>query len=535
MFSKNDLNTRTIPSEQTNSSDSRAQQGTRGLQPREAVAPATLGSAAAFARLGLIPEICRALATEGYENPTEIQERSIPDLLKGRDLLGCAQTGTGKTASFALPVLQLLNTSGRPSSASPRGMGQKPRALVLAPTRELAIQVKESFDTYGGHLKLKTGVILGGVGMDSQIKMLRQGLDILVATPGRFLDLQAQKALFVDKIEILILDEADRMLDMGFLHDVKKIIRSLPEKRQNLLFSATMPDEIERLALSILRNPLKVSVNPVSSVNTTIDQSVYFVKQSAKKSLLLHLLNNLDMPRTLVFTRTKSTANRVSKFLMQHGVTAEAIHGNKSQNARQNALNNFKSGSAKVLVASDLAARGLDVEGITHVVNLDLPNVYETYVHRIGRTGRAQATGQAIAFCSSEERAWLKGIEKLIAQKIRVISDHPFQAPAKTDDLHVESRDPLSGTSARGRVPTSQHRGQRSGTERHRPQQEKRSSHGQRSGSRPNPVKSEGGASEAPKVQGNSPRAARLGQQPVPGRSPARRRNRSSRPRTESP
>jgi ATP-dependent RNA helicase RhlE len=381
----------------------------------EAENPKTSG----FAPLGLIEPLLKAVAAEGYTDPTPIQRQSIPHILAGRDILGCAQTGTGKTAAFALPTIQLLELN--------KSAHRKFRALILAPTRELAIQIGESFGNYGAHAKIKYAVIFGGVGQTPQVEALRRGPEVVIATPGRLLDLMGQGYADFGHIEIFVLDEADRMLDMGFIHDVRKVIAALPKKRQNLLFSATMPREIQELADKMLHDPAKVEVAPVSSTADTIDQSLYFVDKKAKTALLKHLLTERkDMSKCLVFTRTKHGANRVAESLTKAGIGAEAIHGNKSQSARQRALSNFKNGTIRVLVASDIAARGLDVEEISHVVNFDLPNVPETYVHRIGRTGRAMAIGAAISFCDREERPFLRDIERLIRKPVPVVDKHPY-------------------------------------------------------------------------------------------------------------
>lgn len=371
-----------------------------------------------FDSLNLIEPILNALQTEGYTTPTPIQQQAIPVVLEGRDLLGCAQTGTGKTAAFAIPTLQLLHQQPN------HGLGIK--ALILTPTRELAIQIDESFAAYGRNTKLKHTVIFGGVSQLSQTQTLRRGVDILIATPGRLLDLMQQGYVSLQHLQMFVLDEADRMLDMGFIHDVKKVITKLPAKRQTLFFSATMPPEIAGLANSILNNPVKVEVTPVSSTVEKIEQSVYFVEKQDKRSLLSHLLQDKQIKTVLVFTRTKHGADKVVKDLQRIGVSAAAIHGNKSQNARQRALTDFKTGALRVLVATDIAARGIDVEQLSHVINYELPNVPETYVHRIGRTGRAGASGIAISFCDAEEKAYLKDIQKLIAINIPHISDHPF-------------------------------------------------------------------------------------------------------------
>ena len=376
-----------------------------------------------FEDLNLIEPIQRALKTAGYKKPTPIQAQSIPLALQGRDLLACAQTGTGKTAAFALPILQLLDKLGRPNGR------QRPiKALILAPTRELAIQIGESFDAYGQHLQLRHTVVFGGVSQHAQTRKLQSGVDILVATPGRLLDLMNQGYVQLGQIEFFVLDEADRMLDMGFIHDVKRVIRKLPQQRQTFFFSATMPSVIVELSRDILDRPAKVQVDPVSSTAERVEQSVYFVTKKQKRSLLLHLLGSEDISEALVFTRTKHGANRVAKDLNARGIRAEAIHGNKSQNARQQALGNFKDGRTRVLVATDIAARGIDIDELSHVINFDLPNISETYVHRIGRTGRAGASGIALSFCDTEERAYLRDIQKLTGLRIPIVQDHPFTA-----------------------------------------------------------------------------------------------------------
>lgn len=384
-----------------------------------------------FEQLNLIEPILSALKNEGYTTPTPIQEQAIPIILEGKDLLGCAQTGTGKTAAFAIPVLQLLCKQKYTGQAIKGGI----KALVLTPTRELAIQIEESFAAYGKNLGLKQLVIFGGVSQQSQTNALRNGVDILIATPGRLLDLINQRYISLKDVEFFILDEADRMLDMGFIHDVKKIITLLPTKKQTLFFSATMPAEISKLASSILHNPLKVEVTPVSSTAETIQQAVYFVEKENKKLLLTHLLQDTAIKSALVFTRTKHGADKVVKDLLRAKIGAEAIHGNKSQNARQRALTNFKTGHTRVLVATDIAARGIDVDELSHVINFELPNVPETYVHRIGRTGRAGASGIAFSFCDSEEKEFLRDIQKLISIPVPVVTDHPY-AMANTS-LHI--------------------------------------------------------------------------------------------------
>ena len=374
-----------------------------------------------FENLNLIEPLLKALKNEGYTNPTPIQEQSIPIILSRKDLLGCAQTGTGKTAAFAIPMLQILHQQqeqAKPSRAI--------KALILTPTRELAIQIEESFAAYGKYTGLKQTVIFGGVPQSRQVQILQRGVDILVATPGRLLDLMEQGYINLRDISLFVLDEADRMLDMGFVHDVKKIVAKLPQKRQTLFFSATMPAEIQKLANTILTNPEKVEVTPVSSTAETVLQSLYFVEKKDKKSLLLHLLKNQAIESALVFTRTKHGADKVAQELNRSGIRTEAIHGNKSQNARQAALSNFKNRHTRVLVATDIAARGIDIDELSHVINFELPNVPETYVHRIGRTGRAGASGIAFSFCDAEEKEFLRDIQKLLAKPIPVTTDHPY-------------------------------------------------------------------------------------------------------------
>lgn len=373
-----------------------------------------------FEKLELIEPICKALKQEGYITPTPIQAEAIPTVLKGFDLLGCAQTGTGKTAAFSLPIIQKLyeqNKLGRT-----RGI----KALVLTPTRELAIQIGESFAAYGRFAKLRHTVIFGGVGQKPQTDALQQGVDVLIATPGRLLDLIGQGFVRLNTLEFFVLDEADRMLDMGFIHDIKRILPLLPKKRQSLFFSATMPPEIERLAGTILHEPEKVEVTPPSSTVDTIEQSVYFVEKSEKLNLLQDLLQDRTLESVLVFTRTKHGADKVARVLAKARIGAEAIHGNKSQNARQRALTSFKDHTIRVLIATDIAARGIDVDHLTHVINYELPNVPETYVHRIGRTGRAGRSGVAYSFCDVEEVPLLKDIHKLIGKSIPVAGGREF-------------------------------------------------------------------------------------------------------------
>ena len=375
-----------------------------------------------FDQLELAEPLLRSLHTEGYTQPTPIQEKAITPIMQERDLLGCAQTGTGKTAAFALPVLHLLYNRKNAGHLKPNAI----KVLVLTPTRELAIQVEESFRIYGRHTGIRTAVIFGGVSQRSQESDLRRGVDVLVATPGRLMDLINQRILTLQDIEIFILDEADRMLDMGFIHDIKRIIPMLPKEKQTLFFSATMPNEIQNLANTLLRDPVKVEVAPIASTADTIQQEVLFVEKADKRNLLIYLLQDPEIKRALVFTRTKHGADKVVKDLVRQGIKAEAIHGNKAQHARQRALEGFKDGRLRILVATDIAARGIDVDEITHVINYEIPNEPETYVHRIGRTGRAGALGKSISFCDTEERAFLKDIQKLIRKPVPMNDRHPY-------------------------------------------------------------------------------------------------------------
>jgi len=397
-----------------------------------------------FSNLQLIEPVLKALQNEGYTTPTPVQAQAIPVILQQRDLLGCAQTGTGKTAAFAIPLLQLLHQQ---SSNEAR---HTVKALVLTPTRELCIQVAESFKSYGKYLPLKHVAIFGGVPQGSQVNAIRQGTDILIATPGRLLDLINQRVLSLKDIKFFVLDEADRMLDMGFIHDVKRIITHLPARRQTLFFSATMPPEIQRLSESLLHQAVKVEVTPPAATVDLIDQSLYYVEKHNKRSLLLHLLKDASIRTTLVFARTKHGADRIAKDLAKAGIRAEAIHGNKSQNARQSALQNFTTGRTRVLVATDIAARGIDIDGMGHVVNYELPNIPETYVHRIGRTGRAGATGVAVSFCDFEEKVYLRDIQKLIRKTIPVVKDHPYDSPVMHVSEQSANRQAPSSSARRG-------------------------------------------------------------------------------------
>ncbi len=388
-----------------------------------------------FKDLEIIDPILKALEAEGYTHPTPIQEQAIPILLNGKDLLGCAQTGTGKTAAFAIPILQHLYLDQERNN-SPR----KIKALIVTPTRELAIQIGESFTTYGKFTNIKNTVIFGGVNQLSQTQTLRRGVDVLVATPGRLLDLMNQGFITLKDVKYCVLDEADHMLDMGFIHDIKKIIAKLPVKRQSLFFSATMPQDIVDLSHKILGNPIKITIKPEQATAEKVEQAVYFVSKSSKPKLLVHLLQTELPESVLIFSRTKHGADKIVRMLGKADINASAIHGNKSQNARQLALGNFKSGKTNILVATDIAARGIDVEDLSLVINYDLPNIPETYVHRIGRTGRASASGIAISFCDSEERAFLKDIQKLIDQKIPVIAEHPFLVDSEEESVKSQTK-----------------------------------------------------------------------------------------------
>jgi ATP-dependent RNA helicase RhlE len=376
-----------------------------------------------FKELGLSQPVLRALEAAGYDAPTPIQAQAIPHVLAGRDLFGCAQTGTGKTAAVALPMLERL----APTRAA-RGEKPKIRALVLTPTRELASQIADSFAEYGRYTGLSCAVAFGGVSIVRQIERLARGVDILVATPGRLADLMQQRAVSLADVRVFVLDEADRMLDMGFVNEVLRIARSLPKERQTLMFSATLPEGIRNIVKTLLSSPVHVAVDPESSAAETLDQAVYFVDKANKRALLAWVLQDLAIDRTLAFTRTKHGADRVVEFLQKRGITSAALHGNKSQNARERALAAFKDGKLRVLVATDIAARGIDIERLSHVINYEVPNTPESYVHRIGRSGRAGAAGVALSFCDAEERPYLRSIERLIQAPIRVVGDHPHPA-----------------------------------------------------------------------------------------------------------
>jgi ATP-dependent RNA helicase RhlE len=418
-----------------------------------------------FNSLGIIDPILRALEVKGYTKPTPIQEQAIPLLLQGKDLLGCAQTGTGKTAAFAIPIIQQLCEA---ELDGPYVI----KALVVAPTRELAIQINDSFRDYGKFTDLRSTVIFGGVKQGKQVEVLQKGVDILVATPGRLLDLMNQGYVSLSKVEFVVLDEADHMLDMGFIHDIKKIIAKLPTKRQSLFFSATMPPAILDLSSKILGSPERVTIKPQQATAEKVEQALYYVSKKEKRKLLLHLIQEKNMDLALVFSRTKHGANRIVKDLIKDGIEAAAIHGNKSQTARQKALKEFRDGKMQVLVATDIAARGIDVDELSYVINFDLPNVPETYVHRIGRTGRAQASGIAISFCDQEERAYLRDIQRLIKQDVPVVTDHPYVDDGKQEVSESSSSNQRShgsgGNNQRRRGPSNGSSAGRSGGNRRR-------------------------------------------------------------------
>lgn len=399
-----------------------------------------------FQDLNISPVILKALAKENYKTPTPIQAQAIPAVLAGRDLLGCAQTGTGKTAAFSVPMIQLLN-----EQPPKPGMARRIRALVLSPTRELALQISDNVKAYSQFTKLRSTAIVGGVSQKTQERALQQGADILIATPGRLLDLMNQKRVDLQHVEILVLDEADRMLDMGFIHDVKRIIAKMPSKRQTLFFSATMPAEITQLVKTLLQNPVKVEITPVSSTAERIKQSVYLLEIGNKQKQLNELMKDPSIVSALVFTRTKRGADRVVRDLTKVNISAQAIHGNKSQVSRQTALKNFKSGETRVLVATDIAARGIDIDELSHVINFNLPNIPETYVHRIGRTGRAGLSGTAISFCEVDEVPFLRDIEKLIGKSIPEVKDHAFPMSGSLRAAKVD-RSPKSGSAKPGRA-----------------------------------------------------------------------------------
>ncbi|TGM61517.1 DEAD/DEAH box helicase [Leptospira vanthielii] len=459
-----------------------------------------------FSDLKLDRSIQKAVVETGYTKPTPIQIQAIPLLLDNHDLLGCAQTGTGKTAAFALPMIQnLISTRAKPNP-------KQPRSLVLVPTRELAIQVHESFVLYGKYTQIRTAVIFGGVGQNPQAKAIASGLDVLIATPGRLVDLMNQNLVTLKNLEIFVLDEADRMLDMGFIHDIRKIISFLPKRRQNLFFSATMPPEIEKLANSILVKPIRIDVTPVSSTVELISQSVMYTELADKKNLLLHLFKDKNFKKTIIFTKTKHGANKISELLNKSGIKTDVIHGNKSQSARQRALEDFRSGKNRALVATDLAARGIDIDDITHVINYEIPYVPETYVHRIGRTARAGKNGIAIAIAEADERSLIKDIEKLIGISIPVDRDHPYHAArveshtGKAPKIHGsggggnrgQRRHTQSGDLSSGRNGNSK---QNSKQNSHRSQGQSEKRKPSDSGNRSEPKKSSPSAKKTPKAK----------------------------------
>ncbi len=474
-----------------------------------------------FSDLSLIDPLLRAVAAEGYETPTPIQQQAIPPILLGRDLLGCAQTGTGKTAAFALPMLQRLTetqSSAPPRAVTPerqthRGHGRHPqqtfaagpiRALILTPTRELAAQIGESFAVYGKNLRIRHTVIFGGVGQLAQEQALARGPEIVVATPGRLLDLAQQRKINLQDIEIFVLDEADRMLDMGFIHDVRRVIALIPAKRQTLFFSATMPPDIIELSSKILTDPARVAVTPIASTAEKVEQKVFFVDRNNKRALLERVLGDPAIERALVFTRTKHGANRVAEQLDRARIGAEVIHGNKSQNARERALSNFKSGTTRVLVATDIAARGIDIDGVSHVINFDLPDVAESYVHRIGRTARAGASGIAFTFCDREEMAMLGSIERLIRTRIPVDEAHTAQSIGGPSSAPPQERRQQGGGHSRGGAPSysrggppAHSRGGPSSHYRGAPSNLQRSSAGAREGAAPDTGARDGGSAPA--------------------------------------
>lgn len=410
-----------------------------------------------FSDLNLVEPLLRAVQAQGYDTPTPIQEQAIPHALAGKDVLGVAQTGTGKTAAFTLPILQRLEEL----DIKPRQ--NTPLALILTPTRELAIQISESLKTYGKHLRQHHTVIFGGVGQNPQVTALRRGVDTLVATPGRLLDLMEQGHIYLDEVETFVLDEADRMLDMGFIHDVRKVVKELPRNRQTLLFSATMPSAITTLAEQILRDYVRIEVKPAATTADRVEQRVMFVEKSNKRKLLHDLFADPDIDRAIVFTRTKHGANRVAKFLNQRGIDSDAIHGNKSQSARQRALKSFKDGGVRALIATDIASRGIDVDDVSHVINFDLPNEPESYVHRIGRTARAGADGMALSFCDEGEVEYLQAIEKIIRQKVEIDGEHAFHED-RIARMHADHTQPKAKAASPSRGGGQRGRGSRNGS-----------------------------------------------------------------------
>jgi ATP-dependent RNA helicase RhlE len=487
-----------------------------------------------FKELNLIPPILDALRAEGYTQPTPIQEQAIPLILQGKDLLGCAQTGTGKTAAFAIPILQLLHAK----KSTDRNLKRPIKALIVTPTRELAIQISESFNAYGKNTGLKNTVVFGGVSQKAQTDALKAGVDILIATPGRLLDLIQQKFVHLHSLDIFVLDEADRMLDMGFIHDVKKLLNIIPPRRQSLFFSATMAPAIVTLAETILNKPASVSVTPVSSTAETIKQFVYFVDQKNKNSLLTYVLEDKAIGTALVFTRTKHGANKVAKYLISKGITAEAIHGNKSQSARQTALQNFKNRTTRILVATDLASRGIDIDDLTHVINFEIPNISETYVHRIGRSGRAGAKGTSLSFCDAEEKDFLRDIEKLISKKIPIIEDHPFPMTNDRPELKAQTQHSLRPKQSK---PTSSSRNKGNSGQSSRPSgagqggSSRPTSSGSGNSSRPSSDSRPNTSRPASGGSGNSSRPSSGGGQNNSSRPASGRSSNSDRPSSNAP
>ncbi len=493
-----------------------------------------------FEQLEIIPPILSALQELGYSKPTPIQAQAIPILLQGRDLLGCAQTGTGKTCAFVVPILQLMH-----SRVDLKDRQKKIRALIVTPTRELAIQIDESIRDYGKNLTgLRHAVIFGGVKQGAQTHELQKGLDILTATPGRLLDLMQQGFINLQNVEFFVLDEADRMLDMGFIHDVRKIIAKLPAQRQSLYFSATLPPEIVELSQKILNNPAKVSVTPQVTTAERVEQSVYFVDKGNKNALLIHLLKNPEITRALVFSRTKHGANKVVKVLCKAGIGAEAIHGNKSQAARVAALEGFKAGRLRVLVATDIAARGIDIDDLSHVVQYDLPNIPETYVHRIGRTGRAGASGMAMSFCDAEERVFLRDIQRLIRFEVDVVTNHPYPPGTRmerTAEMEAAEAEVEAARGGRGGGYGQRGQGRGSAPVRNVPTQERKPQAQPAAQQRPAaPAKPQpqGGGEPRPEGQGNRNRNRNRRRKPGGPGAPTNvggERRENSTPRTVNP
>ncbi len=481
-----------------------------------------------FSELGLAEPLLRAITAENYDTPTPIQAQAIPYLLEGKDLLGIAQTGTGKTAAFALPILQRLS-----ATQAPRRRGGA-RALILTPTRELAVQILDSFRTYGRNLGLRSTVIFGGVSQQKQVEAMSRGVDILVATPGRLLDLIEQRHVDLRDVSILVLDEADRMLDMGFIHDVKRIVATLPKERQTLFFSATMPGEIERLAGGILKDPIRIAVTPAATTVELIDQRVYFVNTSSKSALLVDLLKDQAIERVLVFTRTKHGADRVTQHIQRGGIDAQAIHGNKSQNARQRALSDFRDGQTRVLVATDIAARGIDVDGITHVINFEIPNVPETYVHRIGRTARAGRAGIALSFCDASEKSLLRDVERLTRKPLSIVDQHGFHAVPGERTSQPQGRP--NGQRPRHQGPSHSQNGRpQNGRPQNGRSQNSRPEHGHSQNGRPENARSENARPQDARPQNGRPQHQAAGQRAPQGEQPVQTSQHQPQPSRHQP